>query len=64
MVKFQEEETIVKITAPFKVGLSETLSFLQGTQQKQGNLRSEGLCVVPVTFTQKIALNKDINLVS
>ncbi|XP_023550777.1 transcription factor bHLH112-like isoform X1 [Cucurbita pepo subsp. pepo] len=36
----------------------------QGTQQKQGNLRSEGLCVVPVTFTQKIALNKDINLVS
>ncbi|XP_038890865.1 uncharacterized protein LOC120080300 isoform X8 [Benincasa hispida] len=28
-------------------------------QQKQRNLRSEGLCLVPVTLTQKIAINKD-----
>lgn len=35
----------------------------QGIQQKQGNLRSEGLCLVPVTFTQKIAINNDINMI-
>lgn len=63
MVKFQEEEKFVKITPQFKMGLYETSISLQGIQQKQGNLRSEGLCLVPVTFTQKIAINNDINMI-
>ncbi|XP_038890862.1 uncharacterized protein LOC120080300 isoform X5 [Benincasa hispida] len=54
-----------KLVSPFGKNLLQMQSssyksqIPEEIQQKQRNLRSEGLCLVPVTLTQKIAINKD-----